>query len=80
MTRATVTSKGQVTIPKSIRLQAHIGTGMELDFSMHQGQIIVTPVKATISSLKGIVKSKKRRPVSVKEMNQAIKKRAGRNV
>ncbi len=32
--RATVTSKGQITIPKEIRELAHINSGMQLDFQL----------------------------------------------
>jgi len=71
--KSTVTSKGQVTIPLAIRTQANIHAGTLLDFQMEgEDTIIVHLVSREISSLKGIVKSKRRRPPSLKEMKQAI--------
>lgn len=71
--RAVVTSKGQITIPQSIRNQANIVVGSQLDFQLrNDGTIIVHVVTLDISELKGIVKTKRRKPVSLKEMKRAI--------
>lgn len=71
--RATVTSKGQVTIPKEIRELAHISSGTQLDFRiMNDGVLIVRPLTHDISKLKGIASKKGRRPVSLKAMKKAI--------
>ena len=51
--RATVTSKGQVTIPKELRDLAHIVTGTEFDFQINrQGIITVRPLMHDILRLK----------------------------
>jgi AbrB family looped-hinge helix DNA binding protein len=39
-----VTEKGQVTIPKHIRLAAGVAPGSEVAFSLEAGRIIITPV------------------------------------
>ncbi|RAW98003.1 MULTISPECIES: type II toxin-antitoxin system PrlF family antitoxin [unclassified Photorhabdus] len=41
---ATLTSKGQITIPKSIRQALGIGTGSKLAFELCNGEIVVTCV------------------------------------
>lgn len=72
--KAIVTSKGQVTIPVDIRLKAKICPGSRLDFQIEDdGSLKVSLVNEDISSLKGIIKSKKKKPVTLKEMKQAIR-------
>ncbi len=44
--KATVTSKGQVTIPKPIRDRLGITSGVTLDFREEKGQIIAERVEA----------------------------------
>ena len=53
----TVTTKGQVTIPKKIREGLGIRPKDKLDFSQEEGKIIVTPVK-TLRDYRGAVKAK----------------------
>jgi antitoxin PrlF len=53
----TVTTKGQVTIPKKIRDDLGIQPNDKLDFSQEEGKIIVTPVK-TLKDYRGAVKAK----------------------
>lgn len=71
--RATVTSKGQVTIPREIRELAHITSGTQLDFQItKEGYITARPLTHDIATLKGIAKKKGRRPVSLRAMKKAI--------
>lgn len=57
--RATVTSKGQVTIPKKIRELAHIGSGTQLDFQVvSDGVLTVRPITGDIKKLQGIAKKR----------------------
>ncbi len=39
-----VTDKGQVTIPKHIRLAAGVAPGSEVSFSLEGSRIVITPV------------------------------------
>lgn len=71
--KSTVTSKGQVTIPFAIRAKAKIVAGSQLDFQIeNDGTLIVHLISRDISDLKGMLKSKRRKPASLKEMKQAI--------
>ena len=74
MPTGTLTSKGQITIPKQIRERLHLETGRRVEFHVDsKGNVIMTPRNRDIRSLKGFVRSRlKRRVVSVKEMNEAI--------
>jgi AbrB family looped-hinge helix DNA binding protein len=75
--KAVVTSKGQVTIPVGIRTQARISPGSKLDFHLEKdGTIKVSLLNSEISQLKGIIKPKKRKRVSLKDMKKAIRKAA----
>lgn len=80
MAKTVVTSKGQVTIPKLIRDKAKITTGTELDFQFENGRLTVRPISKDITSIKGMVKSRRKSPVSLKEMKQTIRARAQKNL
>lgn len=73
MTAATVTSKGQVTIPVDVRNRLGLESGDRIEFSFNEttGRYEVFPATRSISSLKGIVK-KPDSPVSIDDMNRAI--------
>ena len=78
MTKSTVTSKGQVTIPKSIREKLGIGPGAHLIFKLEPGERLVVEVeRERTGSLAGALHHlAKERPVTVEELNEAIRRRA----
>lgn len=43
-----VTAKGQVTIPKHIRLAAGVAPGTEVTFSLEGSKIVMTPVGTSV--------------------------------
>jgi antitoxin PrlF len=56
MPTATVTSKGQVTIPREVRRQMGVSAGDRIDFvRMEDGHFAVVPASHSIRSLKGIL-------------------------
>lgn len=70
---AIVTSKGQVTIPITIRTKAKICPGSKLDFQIEEdGTLKVSLINQEISQLKGMIKAKRGKPVSLGEMKRAI--------
>ena len=78
MTRATLTSKGQITIPKEVRERLGVETGDRLEFvEQERGVYKVVAATKDVRHLKGLV-AKPRRPVSVEEMKAAIRKSRGR--
>lgn len=72
MASATVTSKGQVTIPVDVRTKLGLRPGSRLAFvPTASGGYEIHPEARSIKDLKGAV-SRPPRPISVEEMNDAI--------
>jgi antitoxin PrlF len=77
MATATVTSKGQVTIPKEVRDALHLRAGHRLEFEVREdGNVLVRPRTLDAMRLRGIFKTKRRKPVTLEEMDLAIAKGA----
>jgi AbrB family looped-hinge helix DNA binding protein len=73
MPTATISSKGQVTIPKSVRDLLRVETGDEVDFFVNdRGDVVVRGVGGDVRELKGFLKRPGQRRLSVEEMNAAI--------
>ncbi|MEI7948033.1 MAG: AbrB/MazE/SpoVT family DNA-binding domain-containing protein [bacterium] len=69
---ATLSSKGQVTIPVSIREFLGIKTGDSIDFVFTKNETIeMIPARTPVQALRGLV-SKPKRPVTLSEMDAAI--------
>ena len=51
---STVTSKGQVTIPKAIRMFLKIKPSDKIDFSVENGRVILKPIK-TLQNFRGSI-------------------------
>ena len=67
-----MTSKGQITIPKSIRTKLGLQRGDEVEFYMDNHENLhLLPVKSSIKELKGMVPPAKK-IVTIEEMSRAI--------
>ena len=76
--QATITAKGQVTVPKPIRDKLQLRPGDKIDFILDSGdEVRVVPVTASVKQLKGMV-PKPRKPVTLEQMGDAIAKAYGR--
>ena len=75
--QATITSKGQVTLPKPIRDKLHLGVGDKIDFTLEGDSLRCTPVTASVTQLKGMV-PKPEIPISLEEMDSAVARAAAR--
>ncbi len=72
MAAATLTSKGQLTLPKEVRQALGVGPGDQVNFvRMEDGNFAVMPASLPVKRLKGIV-PKPRKPVSLEAMDRAI--------
>jgi AbrB family looped-hinge helix DNA binding protein len=73
MASATITSKGQVTIPVGVRSDLGLGTGDRIEFVLNDttGRYELVPATKSVESLKGLV-GKPAKPVSIEDMNAAI--------
>ena len=77
MSTATLTSKGQTTIPKDVRERLRLQPGDRLEFVMKDNVVILRPATRKVTDLKGFL-PKPKRPLSIAEMNEAIRQRAGK--
>ena len=73
MPEATITSKGQITVPKAVRDALNVQPGDVLDFVIDErGKVSVRPLRGDVRRLSGILKRPGQRPVSVEEMDEGI--------
>jgi AbrB family looped-hinge helix DNA binding protein len=73
MAVATLTSKGQTTIPKQVREHLKLNPGDKLDFVIETGgRVVIRPAKLDVRELKGMLKRRDGKVLSVEEMNAAI--------
>jgi AbrB family looped-hinge helix DNA binding protein len=72
MATATITSKGQVTIPQEVRARLGVSAGDRLDFvRLEDGNYAIVPASHSIRSLRGVI-PRPNSPVSLEEMEAAI--------
>lgn len=72
MTSATITSKGQITIPKEIRDYLKIDAGSKIDFVIDaDGQVKLLPLNIPAKTLSGILRRPGMRAATIEEMEQA---------
>lgn len=75
MSTATITSKGQVTIPASVRQRLGVNPGDRVEFvEMENGVFQLVAASRDIHSLKGVV-PKPAKAVTIEEMNETIESR-----
>ena len=83
MSASTLTSKGQVTIPKEVRERLGLKEGDRLVFRFdEQGNLLVRPeAHSPLGRLPGLLHHLAgERPVTVEEMNEAVKQRAAKRL
>lgn len=72
--QATMTSKGQVTVPQKIRERLRLREGQRLQFTIEDGgRVVITPVFTRLSELAGILPRPKH-TVTIEEMDEGIRK------
>lgn len=73
MTTATITSKGQITIPREVRHALNVGMGDRVEFvEVESGQYLLMAVNRSVTELKGMF-GKANTVVSIDAMNEAIR-------
>jgi len=77
MSTATVTSKGQITIPSAIRSALKVVAGDRVEFvRTADDRFEVVAATQEVTQMRGMIKTK--RKVSIEEMNQAVRAKAGK--
>ncbi|MGJ7524015.1 AbrB/MazE/SpoVT family DNA-binding domain-containing protein [Variovorax sp. LT1P1] len=75
MTTATVSSKGQITIPASVRQALQVDAGDRIEFvQVEPGRFELIAATQSIQSIKGMF-GKPTKKVSIEEMNRTIEAR-----
>lgn len=77
MASATVTSKGQITIPLEVRAELELKPGDKIDFVRNQLGFTLLPKNGSVTRLKGMF-GKPDRTLTIEEMNEAIAVRGSR--
>ena len=78
MATAVITSKGQITIPKSVRERLGVDAGDRVEFvETDHGVFTIVAATRDVKDLKGIV-PKPAKPVSIEDMNRVIARMGGR--
>lgn len=76
MSTATLTSKGQITIPADVRRELNVGAGDRVEFvQIEVGRYEVVAATRSVRELKGLF-GKANRTVTIEEMNRTIADRA----
>jgi AbrB family looped-hinge helix DNA binding protein len=77
MLTSTITVKGQVTIPVSLRKRMGLREGDRVEFAQEEdGRVVIRRVENRAESAFGLLKARK--PVTLEAMEAAIRARAGR--
>lgn len=73
---ATLTSKGQITLPKPIRDALSLKPGDRISFTLEgPRRVRMEPNVLSVKAIRGVFKSTKKKVVSLRAMQQAIRKR-----
>lgn len=80
MTTATLTSKGQITIPAAVRRALNVQSGDRVEFvQIESGRFELVAATRSVRELKGMF-GKPSRTVSIEEMNRTIAAQGARAV
>ena len=76
MASATITTKGQITIPKSIRDSLMLNTGDQIEFIVtDKREALIRPISKKVDDVFGILNKPGRKTVTVEEMDEKIRQR-----
>ena len=75
MPSATLTSKGQLTLPKAIRDLLRLDAGDRVDFVVgDDGTVVLRPATVDVRELRGLLHRKGTKRLSVREMNAIVRR------
>ena len=76
MAFATITTKGQVTIPKSLQDSLMLSTGDKIEFVVTDKiEALIRPISKKVAEVFGILHKPGRKTVSVEEMDVTIRQK-----
>lgn len=71
-----ITSRGQMTIPRAIRDHLGLKPGDRVKFFVHPDGTVVLLPKLPVTALRGMLKTRRGRPVTTDEMTEVVAKSA----
>ena len=74
---ATISSRGQITIPVDVRTTLSLKKGDKVNFIIIGNEVKFLPVTKDITTLKGFIE-KPAKPITIEEMNKTIKARGAK--
>ena len=78
METTTLTSKGQLTLPKAVRDKLHLKTGDRMRVEVTEdGRVVLEPATVDVLELKGML-PKPAKPLRLADMERIIRERAGK--
>jgi AbrB family looped-hinge helix DNA binding protein len=80
MYRASLSTKGQLVIPKAIRERLGLRAGDKVDFLVQEnGEVVLRPAVVHVQSLRGCLRPPNGKVASLEDMERAIREGAARN-
>jgi antitoxin PrlF len=78
MSTSKLSTKGQLVVPKQVRDFLRVRPGDRIDFVIRDdGQVLIRPAVLDIRDLRGAFATPRRVPVSLEEMDAAVRTRGG---
>jgi len=76
MSQATITTKGQVTIPKAVRDRLDLRAGDRLDFVVNDsGEAVIRRVSRSVGEVRGLLAHRGKVSLTVEQMDEAVRGR-----
>lgn len=76
----TLSSKGQVTLPKEMREALNLRPGDQIVYSIIDGEVVLTPKNVDFNDLAGLLGKPPRGRATLEEIDEAVLKAGGGNV
>ena len=76
MSQATMTTKGQITIPKVVRDELKLKAGDRVDFVVNAaGEAVIRRVSCCAKEVRGMLAHRAQASLTVEEMDKAVRQR-----
>lgn len=76
MAASTITSKGQITIPKAVRDALKLNAGDKIEFVVtDKREALIRPISKKVDEVFGILHKPDQKKVSIEEMNEGIRQK-----
>lgn len=79
MHHATLTSKGQLTLPKDVREALGVTAGDKVRFVPSRTGFRIVAVAGDLTKVRGLFKGRRKKSLSIEEMNEAVSEMGSRS-